>query len=51
MEYIILKGDNSISELRKKVNEKIKEGYKPIGGIAVAVDPDFNHEYCQAMIK
>jgi hypothetical protein len=42
-EYIIVQW-NRIKEFQDKVNDKIKEGYKPLGGVC------FNSWYYQAMI-
>ena len=48
MEYIIL-SDSDFKELERKVNEKIKEGWQPIGGIDSNVF-EGGLEYLQAMI-
>lgn len=53
MEYKIVfaKGwmpDIAIKELEKVVNEMIKEGWEPIGGVVVI---SFNENVYQAMIK
>ena len=59
MEYYILQ-TNSLIELENEVNEKIKEGYKPQGGLSVACvyipgDSLAGAEVCyyctQAMVK
>ncbi len=46
--YIVLSGDSF--SIETKVNEKIKEGYLPIGGIAVAEKSSVSSRYRQAMI-
>jgi len=48
MEYIIL-SDSNLKKLERKVNEKIKKGWQPIGGIDSNV-LDGGLEYLQAMI-
>lgn len=48
MEYMIL-SDNDFKELERKVNEAIKKGWQPIGGIDSNV-LDGSLEYLQAMI-
>lgn len=56
MKYCIVKGEgaplsNALSELTEKVNQKLKEGWEPQGGVAVALT-DYEWFYaCQAMIK
>ena len=52
MEYTVVKEHNH-EELISKVAELIKQGWKPLGGIAVAtVAPILdNYIYCQAMIR
>lgn len=56
MKYCIVKGEgiplsNALSELTEKVNQKLKEGWEPQGGVAVALtDYEWFHA-CQAMIK
>jgi hypothetical protein len=52
MEYTVVEGHNR-EELIRKVVELIKQGWKPLGGIAVStVAPILGyHIFCQAMIK
>lgn len=54
MEYTIVWG-YSLTVLVKKVNGLIEEGWKPIGGVSVAVVEEttmpFKREYYQAIIK
>lgn len=51
MDYIIVKA-KWVTSLQKKVMEKILEGYKPIGGVAIAYDNDeFEFVVVQAMVK
>ena len=52
MEYTVVKEHNR-EELIKKVSELIKQGWKPLGGIAVStVAPILeNYIFCQAMVK
>lgn len=47
-DYIILTSHDT-EPLRTKVLEKIKEGYVPFGGVALA--EDYGKTYAQAMIK
>ncbi len=53
MEYKVVAGngwtpDSAIKELEKKVNEMIKEGWEPTGGVLVIAFNDFVY---QAMVK
>jgi hypothetical protein len=52
MEYTVVEEHNRV-ELVKKVADLIKQGWKPLGGIAVStVAPILGiHIFCQAMIK
>jgi hypothetical protein len=52
MEYTVIQEHNR-EELIRKVAELIKQGWKPLGGIAVStVAPVLRiHIFCQAMIK
>ena len=52
MEYTVVQKHNR-EELIRKVAELIKQGWKPLGGIAVStVAPVLgNYIFCQAMIK
>lgn len=38
----------SISSLERNVNEKLREGYKPIGGVSF---DEVNKKYMQAILK
>lgn len=64
MKYCIVSSEPSLGnnktewkmreELERKVNEKINEGWKPIGGVTMAIgNIGFNeyYYYAQAMIK
>lgn len=60
MEYIIISHQTSKShyeaelEVKKEVNQKIKKGYEPIGGVSVATEKSGYTVYytvAQAMIK
>ncbi|MBR1987660.1 MAG: DUF1737 domain-containing protein [Clostridia bacterium] len=48
--YIILEADMLV-ELSMKVNDHLKDGYKPQGGIAVVGDGCCKRKYYQAMTK
>ncbi|MBG6112213.1 hypothetical protein IWX84_003116 [Flavobacterium sp. CG_9.10] len=48
-DYIILESQRNSGALREMVLMKIKEGYVPLGGVAVSVSKEFN--YYQAMVK
>lgn len=48
LDYIVIQYSN-ITELVDKVNEKMKEGYVPVGGIAV-VPWGSHYSYTQSMI-
>ena len=57
MEYSVIIG-NEITEIVEKVNESIKEGWKPLGGIVVdnEVNGDSSDiyttgQYLQSMVK
>ncbi len=50
MEYIIV-DDFETKNLQKKVNDYIKKGYKPTGGINAVPQKDGFIEYLQSMIK
>ncbi len=52
MEYTILKA-STMPDLEKKVNDYIKKGWRPQGGITIQLNIQFhNVEYCyQPMIK
>ena len=58
MEYCIVKGEgatlsSALSELTNEVNQKLKEGWGPQGGVTVVLtDTVYDWFYaCQAMIK
>jgi Domain of unknown function (DUF1737). len=40
--------DNAVKELEKKVNDLIKEGWEPVGGVMIVA---FNDNVYQALIK
>jgi hypothetical protein len=53
MEYKVVSGngwtpDSAIKELEKKVNDLIKEGWEPVGGVVIA---SFNENAYQTLIK
>ena len=50
MEYVIL-DDFEAKKLQEKVNDCIKEGYRPIGGISAINQKDGFIEYLQSMVK
>jgi len=52
MEYTVVQ-ENNRDELVNKVTDLIKQGWKPLGGIAVStVAPVMGiHIFCQALIK
>ena len=52
MEYTVVE-EHTCEELIRKVAELIKQGWKPLGGIAVStVAPMLGkHIFCQALIK
>jgi hypothetical protein len=59
MSYIAVEG-TSAGDLTNKVNQYIKDGHKPIGGIAITIAvhtvsgksrPEITKVYCQAMVK
>jgi len=50
MDYVIL-DDFEVKNLQEKVNDYIKKGYLPIGGLATANQKDGFIEYLQAMQK
>ncbi len=47
--YLVIKADDTYS-LTKEVNEKLKEGYKVVGGITTGYFKQ-HPKYLQAMIK
>lgn len=57
MDYIVITVDpmefesGKLTELERKVNELMKEGYTPLGGICVTEDPDEGRNFWQAMVK
>lgn len=53
IDYIILERESK-EALRVEVLQKIKEGYRPLGGISLAVDPskvNLYSNYAQSMVK
>jgi hypothetical protein len=53
MEYKVVSSrgwtpDSAVKELEKKVNDLIKEGWEPVGGVVVTA---FNDNVYQALIK
>jgi hypothetical protein len=46
MEYSVIK-TNLLKSLIKKVNEAIKEGWKPLGGVCL----DVGYGFAQAMVR
>ena len=53
MEYKVISGngwttDSAVKELEKKVNDLIKEGWEPIGGVMIV---SFNDHVYQSLIK
>ena len=48
--YIIIDEDYR-DECEEKVNEYIKRGYVPLGGVSTYVDDDDRVHYCQALLK
>ena len=61
MEYCIVKREstrlsNALSELTKEVNQKLKEGWEPQGGVSIAIEKLAITEtewfyVCQAMVR
>ena len=53
MEYIIVRVDwpSGSSKLAKKVQEKIEEGYTPIGGVSTWEDKLCGRVFIQSMTK
>ncbi len=54
MEYIVIH-TCGLKDITEKVNGLIKKGWKPLGGISLAIDVGaadlYKNEYVQAMIK
>ena len=51
MHYIVVEGI-SLKDIELFVNQKIKDGYQPQGGICIAVDKyEIGFTYIQAMVK
>ena len=42
--------ENSAKNLQREVNERIKMGWKPLGGISVSIS-DTRYIFAQAMVK
>ena len=52
MEYqIVMADDNKIAYFVAEVNKKIAEGWKPLGGVTVAVEVHGKKVIMQAMVK
>jgi hypothetical protein len=49
-DYIIVK-EYLLQNFTSDVNEKIKQGYIPVGGVTTKNDAGFGNYYMQAMIK
>lgn len=49
MKYIVVQ-ESSLKTLTETVTEMLQQGWKPLGGVSMAVDQG-RHEYAQAMIK
>ena len=53
MDYIVV-NEGTIEEVVKKVNQRIRQGYEPIGGIAITLSESDEYSYfdvAQAMVK
>lgn len=54
MKYTVMNAYD-LTTLIEKVNDLIKEGWKPLGGIQAMIDNEaqdpYRYNYCQAMIK
>ncbi len=50
MDYVIL-DDFELKNLQEKVNDLIKNGYQPIGGVSAVNQNDGFIEYLQSMVK
>lgn len=49
--YIVIKVIRDLEEFERQVNEKIMQGYAPLGGVSLHTDVTTrNDEFCQAMI-
>lgn len=55
LEYLVLESRDrwGAAELTKLVNEKIANGWRPQGGVSVAITDNFGYgvSYCQAMVR
>jgi hypothetical protein len=55
LEYMVLesRGYNGASDLASLVTAKIAKGWRPQGGVSVAITENFNYglSYCQAMVR
>ena len=53
MEYIIVKVEwpGGSAKLVEKVQEKIEEGFEPIGGMTTWKDDNYGRVYTQSMVK
>jgi len=50
VEYMIIKSDN-VEMLVKLVNEKLKIGWRPCGGVTVETNPHFAPALYQSLIR
>ena len=51
MKYCVVSSFDNIDQLEDRVNKAIKNGWKPLGGIAISENNTFETTYIQAMIK
>lgn len=57
MQYIVVRGEdkwmeNALGELETKVEKLCQAGWKPQGGISIAIKDDYEWcHVCQAMVK
>jgi hypothetical protein len=53
MEYCVAQNGGSVEGLAAQVNDLIKKGWKPLGGIAIAppIEGSYVNIYYQAMLK
>jgi hypothetical protein len=53
MEYTVVVEEVDLDSLISKVNERIKVGWTPLGGIAIDIEDGLGRIdfYCQALIK
>ncbi len=49
--YLVIKVIKDLTEFDRQVNEKIAQGYEPLGGVSLHTDvTSRNDEFCQAML-